>query len=97
MLSDLIRQLRKNGGTVIIVTHDMDFIAGLADRLILLHRGEILAEGTVSDVYNCPEILDLTRLQSPLLHRIIVKLVQEGTLPKESMQICTVDQLGGRN
>jgi branched-chain amino acid transport system ATP-binding protein len=46
---DLIRRLTE-GRTVIIVEHDMDVVFSLADRITVLHHGEILATGEPREI-----------------------------------------------
>jgi branched-chain amino acid transport system ATP-binding protein len=46
---DLIRRLTE-GRTVIIVEHDMDVVFSLADRITVLHHGEILATGSPREI-----------------------------------------------
>jgi ABC-2 type transport system ATP-binding protein len=41
------RKNRQNGTTVILTTHDMDDIEALCSRIILIHQGSILFDGTV--------------------------------------------------
>ncbi|WP_418606911.1 AAA family ATPase [Georgenia sp. SUBG003] len=43
-LSDLLRTLRAGGRTVLLATHDVEFVAGCADRVILLAGGEVVAD-----------------------------------------------------
>jgi ABC-2 type transport system ATP-binding protein len=45
---DLIRRIRDRGATVVLVTHFMDEAETLCDRLIVMDRGAIVAEGTPS-------------------------------------------------
>ena len=45
----LIRRLTE-GRTVIIVEHDMDVVFSLADRITVLHHGEILATGLPREI-----------------------------------------------
>lgn len=48
---DLIRRLREERGiTVLVVEHNMEVLAGLADAAIFLNRGELLVSGTMADV-----------------------------------------------
>ncbi len=44
-LSDLLRQLRGEGMTIILVEHDMEFVMSLVDRIVVMDFGEKLAEG----------------------------------------------------
>ncbi len=56
-LATLLRQLRDEGMTVLLVEHDMDFVMGLTDRLVVMNFGEKLAEGTPADIQRNPDVL----------------------------------------
>jgi branched-chain amino acid transport system ATP-binding protein len=45
--------------TVLIVEHDMDVVFALADRITVLHYGEVLAEGTPEEVQHHPRVLEV--------------------------------------
>ena len=48
---DFVQRLNKERGvTVILTTHDMDDIEALCSRIILIHRGQILLDGTLEDL-----------------------------------------------
>ncbi len=49
-LWDIIRAFQKKGGTVLLTTHYMDEAERLCDRLAIVDHGEIIAEGTPSDL-----------------------------------------------
>jgi ABC-2 type transport system ATP-binding protein len=49
-LWDIIREFQRNGGTVLLTTHYMDEAERLCDRLAIIDHGEIIAEGTPSDL-----------------------------------------------
>lgn len=55
VMMDLIRQLAVER-TVILVEHKMKLVMGLCRRLIVLHHGELLAEGTPDDIRNNTEV-----------------------------------------
>lgn len=44
-LAELLRQLRAEGMSILLVEHDMDFVMGLADRIVVMEFGEKIAEG----------------------------------------------------
>jgi branched-chain amino acid transport system permease protein len=46
----LLRSLREDGMTILLVEHDMDFVMGLTDRLVVMDFGEKLAEGLPVDI-----------------------------------------------
>ena len=49
-LGDLLRKLRDEGVTILIVEHDMDFVMKLVDRLVVMNFGSKLVEGVPSAV-----------------------------------------------
>jgi energy-coupling factor transport system ATP-binding protein len=48
--SGVIADLAADGRAVIIATHDVEFVAGVADRVVVLAEGEIVADGPTADV-----------------------------------------------
>src|SRR5690606_24705928 len=57
-LADLLRALRSQGMSILLVEHDMDFVMGLTDRLVVLQFGEKLAEGAPAEVQRNPAVLE---------------------------------------
>ena len=55
---ELVRSIAKDL-TILIVEHDMQVVMGLADRITVLHYGEILAEGTPAEVQENPRVLEV--------------------------------------
>ena len=47
---DEIRALRDRGTTVLLSAHQMDLVEQLADRLVLMDRGRVVLEGTLSEI-----------------------------------------------
>lgn len=57
-LGPLIRRLRDEMGfTVVLVEHDMALLRGVADRLVALERGSVIASGAPADVLSDPAVL----------------------------------------
>jgi branched-chain amino acid transport system permease protein len=44
-LADLLRKLRDEGVSILLVEHDMEFVMGLVDRLVVMSLGKKLADG----------------------------------------------------
>ena len=55
-LAELLRKLRGEGVTILIVEHDMDFVMKLVDRLVVMTFGSKLVEGTPAAVRADPEV-----------------------------------------
>ncbi|MGE5746652.1 MAG: ABC transporter ATP-binding protein [Solirubrobacterales bacterium] len=49
-LAELVRRLATQGTAVMIATHDVEFAATFADRVILLARGEVAADGSAGEL-----------------------------------------------
>jgi polar amino acid transport system ATP-binding protein len=52
---DVLRQLRNEGMTMVLATHEMKFAAELADKVCFLDNGSILEEGTPANIFTSPE------------------------------------------
>ena len=57
-LAALLRQLRAEGMSILLVEHDMEFVMGLVDRLVVMDFGEKLAEGLPSEIQSHPAVLE---------------------------------------
>ena len=57
-LAALLRQLKGEGMTVLLVEHDMEFVMGLTDRLVVMEFGQKLAEGLPVDIQRNPAVLE---------------------------------------
>jgi branched-chain amino acid transport system permease protein len=55
-LAALLRSLKAEGMTILLVEHDMDFVMGLTDRLVVMDFGEKLAEGQPADIQRNPRV-----------------------------------------
>ncbi|UXH80778.1 branched-chain amino acid ABC transporter ATP-binding protein/permease [Roseateles amylovorans] len=55
-LAEVLRQLRSEGMSILLVEHDMDFVMGLTDRLVVMEFGTKLIEGTPAQVQASPEV-----------------------------------------
>jgi energy-coupling factor transport system ATP-binding protein len=49
-LTDILRRQRESGTATVVATHDVEWVAGLATRVVLLGNGEIVADGDPRDV-----------------------------------------------
>ena len=65
MIGEIIRKLRKEGKLVIAILHDMDFVAEYFERVVIMAKGKILADGTPDEAFSQDEALKQARLQKP--------------------------------
>lgn len=85
-----IEKLHRAGVTIILVTHSMETIADLAERVIVLADGKILFDGTPRKLFTQTEILSRAGLLPPPATQIIQKLFRAG-LPVNT-EILTVNE-----
>ena len=57
-LADLLRQLRAEGVSILLVEHDMDFVMGLVDRIVVMEFGAKLMEGAPAEVRASTRVQD---------------------------------------
>ncbi|MBQ6976449.1 MAG: energy-coupling factor transporter ATPase [Selenomonadaceae bacterium] len=86
-----IQRLHKSGVTIILVTHSMEDIATLAERVLVLTDGEILFEGTPRKLFTKAEILTRAGLELPSATRLIQKISRAGF--NVNTEILTIDEL----
>jgi ABC-type branched-subunit amino acid transport system ATPase component len=56
-LVDLIRGVRDQGVTVLLIEHDMDFVMALADFIVVLNFGRKIAEGVPAEIRANPDVI----------------------------------------
>ena len=55
--SELLRKLKAEGVAILLVEHDMDFVMGLVDRIVVMEFGEKIAEGLPEEIQQNERVL----------------------------------------
>lgn len=78
-LLKLITEYNKStGSTVIFVSHNMDDVALIADRVLVMNDGKICLDGTVEEVYSQGEVLSSLGLDVPEITTVFLELKKAG-------------------
>lgn len=68
----------EQGIGIVLVSHSMEDVAQLADRVIVLEKGRILTQGTAREVFARREMLHTTGLALPVMSRLWERLQEKG-------------------
>ncbi len=83
-LMDYINQLRQQGITVIMITHDMRLVEAHIDRAIVMAEGRILYDGEPQTLFTLEEVIRQANLRPTALNRLLTELRQQGaSLPAD--------------
>lgn len=76
---DLIRRLHDlHGTTIVLVTHSMEDAARMADRLVVMKKGQVFMTGTPETVFAQAEALEQAGLTVPQVTKILLELKKRG-------------------
>jgi energy-coupling factor transport system ATP-binding protein len=77
-LKHFLLQLRTQGKTVVIVTHDVEFVAESQPRIVLMAQGKIVADGPAKKIMTDAKDLDICSVAPPEVTKLFAKLANFG-------------------
>ena len=88
MIEGLIRELKQRFGiSVVIATHDLDLAARVADRVCLVRKGSVFAEGSPAEIFYDEELLNETGLLPPQIVTVYRAYCQMQGIPSDQHPI----------
>ncbi|MEM2937507.1 MAG: ATP-binding cassette domain-containing protein [Candidatus Bathyarchaeia archaeon] len=85
-LRQFILQMKAQGKTIVVVTHDVEFVAECNPRVLLMRGGKIVADGEARKVLTNTEILTQASIVPPQIAQIFTQLSDLG-FPKDVIDI----------
>jgi energy-coupling factor transport system ATP-binding protein len=85
-LRQFIMQMQTQKKTVVIVTHDVEFVAECNPRVLLMKNGQVVADGIAKEILTNPQLLAESSIVLPQIAQIFSKLQPLG-LPKDIIDI----------
>ena len=73
-IRDVLQDLHRGGVTIVCVSHDMELVATLADRLVVLRDGQVVADGAPRSVFADRATMTSTGLRPPQIARLSMAL-----------------------
>jgi len=78
-IKNIVKELAARGKLVITITHDMDFVAEISERVIVLNKGEVILDGSTDEVFSRDDILKSAYLEQPNITQLCKKLGYDRT------------------
>jgi energy-coupling factor transport system ATP-binding protein len=91
-LRQFIVQMQAQGKTVVIVTHDVEFVAECNPRVVLIKEGNVVADGEGREILTNPEVLAQSSIVLPQIAQVFMKLTPLG-LPKNVIDVYEAKEL----
>ncbi len=85
-LAETLTKIKDQGTTIVMATHDLEWVYNWADWLFVLREGKLILEGTPQEVFSQTELLENLKLGVPLVHKLL-------SLVEKIDQFTTIDQL----
>ena len=83
---------QSHDSAIVFVSHSMDDVSRIADRLIVLHAGEMVMNTTPANAFVHPDVLHSAGLDLPELYKLVLALKQAGVeLPQPEAVLRTED------
>ncbi len=80
MFEQVAMRLSKEGKTVLVSTHNVDFAYRFAERILVFAEGQLLADGNSNDIFSNQELLQKNHLKKPIILEIYELLKRKGKL-----------------
>lgn len=91
-----VKELNKNGTTVIMVCHDMELVLDFAQRMIVLANGKIEADGKTLEIMRSKKILQKASLLPPQIIQIALELEEKFPSRFNFENVRTADELAAK-
>ena len=85
-LRHFLMQLRTQGKTVVIVTHDVEFVAESQPRIVLMAGGKVITEGATKQIMMNKEVLEQCSVAQPEITRLFSRLCDHG-IPEDVVDV----------
>ena len=91
-LRQFVMQMRTQQKTVIIVTHDVEFVAECNPRVMLMREGKVIADGEATRILSDPQTLKQASIVPPQIAQIFLEL-PDLKLPKDVIDVYQAERI----
>lgn len=95
-IRELIRQLNKEGNTIIMASHLLDEVEKVCTHVAILKRGDLLLHGPVDEVLRSEDVIEIKAADIQALQTIISAMpgIRQAKLSEGSLQLAFADSIG---
>ncbi|HAE91072.1 MAG TPA: energy-coupling factor ABC transporter ATP-binding protein, partial [Tissierella sp.] len=90
ILGEIQKLYQKGGITIILVSHSMEDVAKLVDRILVMHKGKLQMDGSTREIFRKAEELESLGLGIPQITKFMKKFKEKGNDVKDD--VLTVDE-----
>lgn len=83
----LLEKLHKAGKTIIISTHDMNFAYQWASRMVVMQHGNVIGQGTPTEVFANKELLKQSKLELPFILQVFKAMNTDAKSPETMAEL----------
>lgn len=85
-LRNFMLQLYSQGKTVVMITHDVEFVAEAGPEVVLMSKGRLVGRGPADEILSNDRLVENASLVKPQMARLFAKLSRHG-LPRDVVEV----------
>jgi len=70
MLTKIINMMHENGHTVVMISHDMDYVAENSDRVVVMCQGQVIDDGRPEKIFTNAEAMKMAQIEPPQITQL---------------------------
>lgn len=84
---NIIKNAKNNNQTIIVISHNMDHALEIADEVVVMNDGEIIASGNPFDIFMDKELISYTKLERPKIIDFVDLLIEKNDIYNKILTI----------
>lgn len=93
-LGRLMQELAAAGKTIVVISHDMNFVAKFTQRVIVMAEGKVIGDGTPAEIFSDEKVMEKAHVQPPQIYAVVNELRKMGRkIPRRAFTCSDVADL----
>lgn len=77
-VGQMILRMVNEGHTIVVITHDMNFVSKFTERVIVMAQGEIIKDGATSEIFSDTETMKKAHIEPPQVYKMARRFAVNG-------------------